>query len=453
MPITIAYEWSQTATHLSLRLSIPPLKADLRHRQSEKLSVVVASCHLRVCCHPWLLELDFWGDVAFRSATVTPGAGCLTIFVPKVEEGLWDSLTAVSSPEQQHDIRERRRSSLAAYAQWQEQLQQQRIAARDARKQQQQKHIWRQQQEQREWHEYQKSMQVQQVLDQLPEESEQSALCRDTQEATSSPLADDQTWENKLHGFCEAEITTDSCSSQEGVQHFQEHVDAGLVADSSAASSPNGTVGGKQSAAVGFNDKAYAKKRNEEAQAKTPVPTPATRPEACTEQTSNLAPLNKELVRAFSYGQLAVPEVHPINPSPCTKIKVSFAARRPNKAPARGPLAPPLPQTEQDLGRDIYNRDKPEDLSRLQESSPLWLHSKATRLLIGGDTAAADETYSLILQPSQSHTIYRLVYIKALCGRSLARLASGVAQKVKQPVKSVLHTPHLACLLDATRVR
>ncbi|CDJ52824.1 hypothetical protein, conserved [Eimeria brunetti] len=438
MPNTIAYEWSQTAADISLRLRIPSLKADLRQRQRDRqLSVTVAKCYLRVCWHPWLLEIDLWGDVAFRSATVTPGVDCLTIIVPKVEEGLWGSLTAASNPQLLHNIRERRRAALAEHAEWQEQLQQQRIAAREARKQQQQKHVWRQQQEQREWHQRQKEIQVQEVLRQLPEESRPPAKCGETQDASPRPLVNDQTWGHKLQGPSESESKKNEWSSKEGRQQPQERVEPSVAAAIGKDSCRNGTMGEEKNTVVDCDSRASTLYINKETTFETPVSALAAQNEDCMEQNSFPGGCSidldafpcKDLVGAPTHAQLAVTHVQAVNPAPSMTIKVSFAAKRPNNLPARGPLAPPLPQTDPDLGKQICTREKPEDLSKLQEASPTWLHSKATRLLIGGDAAAAEETYNIILELSQRQSLHRLVCIKALCGRSLARLASGANKK------------------------
>ncbi|CDJ30200.1 uncharacterized protein EMH_0026800 [Eimeria mitis] len=426
-----------TVTHISLVLRIPSLKADLRQRHRDRqLSVIVASCYLRVCWHPWLLEVDFWGDVAFRSATVIPGVDCLTITVPKVEEGLWGSLTAVGNAQLHQDIRERRRIALAEYAEWQDQVQKQRIAARDARKQQQQKHIWRQQQEQREWCKRQKDIQVQQVLQQLHDDTGQPVEFEKTQEKPPRPIADREAWEHKLKCICEPETTTDASSTHEGRQQLQAFVDPCPAAGLSEDSCNIGTLGEKQNTVVNYDDEASTSEGKEGPQARTVAPTTASQGGARMKETSD-SPVSKSLVASADKGltgasndsQPAQLGIQSVKLLPSTKIKVSFAARRPNKAPARGPLVPPLPQSEPDIGRQICTREKSKDLSRLQESSPPWLHSKATRLLIGGDAAAADETYSLILQPTQRETLHRMFYIKALCGRSLARLASGHTKK------------------------
>lgn len=445
MPNTIAYQWSQTVTHLSLRLRIPFLKGNLQQEQRDRqLSVILASCYLRVCWPPWLLEIDFWGDVAFRSATVTPGVECLTIIVPKAEEGMWGSLTAASNPKLQQNITERRQLSLAAYTEWQEQLQQQRIAAREARKQQQQKHVWRQEQEQREWHKRQKEIQVQQVLEQLPDSGWKPPSCTETHDDANRPLDGDQAWE-KVQELSEANTTEDASGSREGRQELQARGDACHAPVLGEGSYCSVTLGEEEDSIV-----AYDGKQDDEAgkaQVETSIPPGSTQRGAgflqasrCTsDEALSTASISTDPVLCGHRAQpisstnknVALPEVH-LPVQPCTKVKVSFAARRPNRVPARGPLPAPLPKAELDLARDICTREKPEDLCRQQEANPAWLHSKATRLLISGDAAAADEAYSLILHPAKHHCLHRLAFIKALSGRSLARLSLGDAEKVKQ---------------------
>lgn len=423
MPATIAYEWSQTATHLSLVLRIPHLKGALREVQKNKaLSIVLASCYLRVCYPPSLLELDLFGDVAFQAASISRGKETLNILVPKAHEGFWDSIAAVSNPLLTPcKTEERRRLALAAYAEWQKQQQQQRMNAQQNRREQQQQHFWRQQKEQREWQQLQKDIQVQQVLQQLQGETA-TAVNADRKPAankkpsaleTSLPLNESDNpakqtddlpsildIQQKNHedftGSRSRESSTDKSASQQ-----QELTQNALEMPSFSNTGP------AEPSAV-LQEKF---KRKSDA--------------VGSSLQEQVGPLKNTLCfdEARELALTAAPARH------CRTVNVSFGARRPNRAPARGPRGPPIPHSDTTLNSGMGHRKRQGDLARLQQNSPVWLQAKAARLLAGGDAVAACETYSMVIQLKQQHQD-RLFVIKALSGRSLACLANGENEQV-----------------------
>ncbi|KAL8445891.1 hypothetical protein Emag_004970 [Eimeria magna] len=436
MPISIAYEWSQTATHLSLLLRMPHLKPKPTQRQpDEQLSVVLTSCFLRVCRHPLLLELDFWGDVDFKAATISPSKDSLSICVPKSKEGFWGSVAAISNPQlQPADIKERRELALAAYAEWQQLLQAQRIAERRARQEQQQKLVWDQQRQQREWQQQQKDLQVQQVLKELEDDDEPSlsvascgraaapqAALETADDAAAKALAADVggTKEQKDEKIVLFEDFTDK-SEENSSTPARKELDSQSTPQEDLRDSPLHTEEVENTSCSGSHQLAEAA-----LQSKT-----AEKAEAEPNAEQLLSDGAKEAAQKdFSTTPVTVPETT-FCATECKTVKLSFGARRPNKVPARGPRAPPLPQAASAFSGSRPNlRDKPGDLARLQQSCPQWLQSKALRLLLGGDPAAAADAYTASLEalPQPSH---QLSAAKILCGRSLAWLAIGDYQKV-----------------------
>ena len=443
MPKAIAYEWSQTATHLSLVLRIPYLKAALQPQGSQSLSVVLTSCYLRVCRHPLLLELDLWGDVSFQAASITPGKDTLSIVVPKSKEGFWGAVAAGSNPQlQQQEIKERRRVALAAYADWQEQIQQQRIAARHRRKEEQQRQLWRQQKEQREWHQQQKDMQVQQVLQQLKDDSEVSAVlsnvssdCCDSKEALpSEPKRVDKSCFLQDCSDTENGQGTQAPSPKSQLSQQCDH--EGSDRSSSRDRSTDGGHEGHPQMAAAYECEAQEAGRREAAAAvkaasapAAPVGGPVLHRAVPVDRLHASEVTDMDAARSSAPGAAAAESPAAAE---CTTINISFGSRRANKAPARGPRAPPLPRTAAPVSNNVSSRKRPGDLSRLQQNSPRWLQCKAARLLLGGDAAAAAETYTVALQlqrqlQKQQH---QLPVLKALCCRSLAWLAMGENVKV-----------------------
>ncbi|KAL8424289.1 hypothetical protein Efla_002907 [Eimeria flavescens] len=439
MPKTIVYEWSETATHLSLLLRVPSLKPKSRQRQPvEPLSVILTSCFLRVCRAPLLLELDLWGDVCFRAATISSGAETIFIVVPKSEEGLWESVAAVSNPQlQPAEIAERRRLALAAYAEWQQELRDKRVAKRHAHHEQQQKLLWQQQQQQREWHKQQKDLQVQQVLQQLDEE-EQPASRGPHYEAEAA--LGERTDENEgvaevpcIEELSDAELEKQISSSSQATEPQPLVLPNGPVSSSTAFPAIHDALPEEEV----FEGKQVADHETSAAAAAAaarPVTPRGLQPSARDATDEPKRPV--ELLRAVE----GVAEAHsskaragvinaPLSATQCTTISVSFAPRRPNRVPARGPRAPPLPKAAASLNTNANLREKPGDLSRLQQKSPRWLQSKAARLLSGGDAASAAETYTASLRSVQQKEQQHLLVAKILCGRSLAWLALGECQK------------------------
>ncbi|OEH73673.1 hypothetical protein cyc_04444 [Cyclospora cayetanensis] len=430
MPNTIAYDWSQTATHLSLHLRIPSLKADLKQQQQcPTLSITLASCYLRVCRHPWILELDLWGDVDYKSAKVTPGTDSLSIMVPKLHEGFWGSVSAVSNPAlQQHEIRERRRIAVAAYTEWQEQQQQKRSAARHTRKEEQQRRVWKQRKEQREWHEHQKAMQARHVLEQLQDDV--ATTCGRSSECSTAEGASLYAHHRvekptSCQKYTEADVSHEMSSSSMKKQlhayHAQriENSRSGCEWTDHKNQPPPATKYDADSSEINNNESTESVQNVEtpnvlcEAFIRCP-------PEQPTSHTGRTETVDNSACVAEDHGR----------PASCTTVSVSFGARRPNRIPARGPREPPLPNSTAVISNSTMCREKPGDLPRLQQTSPEWLHSKATRLLLGGDPAAAAEAYGITLRLKGPHTYQPLVVAKAFCGRSLAWLAMGENEKL-----------------------
>lgn len=443
MPNTIAYTWSQTPTQLSLRLRIPSLKADLHQLQrSTQLSVVVAICYVRVCWHPWVLELDLWDDVVFQSAKVIPGAECLTITVPKAQKGLWGSVAATSNPRlQQNDIRQRRQRAIADYTQWQEQLNRARVGARDALKEAQQKRLWKQQKEQREWQQRQKSLQVEQVLQQIEDDERTTPEQEKAKVSNSHKCVDYQVTDIEIHGIPEPQGMQTPQSAQGKSKQSQNGVDPCLIASWCEDANKDCDSECKLGASVTVDSSFSSTNSNAALQADPKTAADSAMTYGTNERKRN-APVDLsagqiacgELLSESVPGLalLAATEAHTTQPVSCTKVRVSFGPRRPNRVPARGPRVPPLPHTGPDLRCGGTHRSTPNDLSRVLQTSPHWLQSKAARLLMCGDVAAAAEAYATILQLAQQHSQHRLVIVKALCGRSLARLALGENREVKQ---------------------
>ncbi|KAL8450703.1 hypothetical protein Emed_002341 [Eimeria media] len=430
MPKSIAYEWSQTATHLSLLLRMPYLKPKPTQRQpEEQLSVVLTCCFLRVCRHPLLLELDFWGEVEYKAATVSPARDTLSIVVQKSKEGFWDSVAASSNPQlRPADIKERRELALAAYAEWQQQLHQQRVAERRARQEQQQKLIWEQQRQQREWQQQQKDLQVQQVLKQLEDENEppSSVACC---EPAATPQAASKTAHDaapKVGGSVEGksekivfiEDVSDTEPEIESSTPTRNELDPSCAPQEDPGNSLSHTEEAEIRSCSGSHQQAEAASQSNTAEKAEAEPHP---------EQQSFDDVKDAAQEDFSKMPVTVPDTA-FSATDCKTIKLSFGARRPNRVPARGPRAPPLPQAASAFNRSSDLRDKPGDLARLQQRSPQWLQSKALRLLSGGDPAAAADAYTAALEalPQPPH---QLSAAKILCGRSLARLANGDNQK------------------------
>ncbi|KAL8432756.1 hypothetical protein ACSSS7_004380 [Eimeria intestinalis] len=435
MPKTIAYEWSQTATHLSLLLRMPHLKPKPAQRQpEEQLSVVLTSCFLRVCRHPFLLELDLWGDVAFTAATILPSKDSFSIVVPKSKEGFWGAVAAVSNPQlQPADIKERRELALAAYAEWQQQLHEKRVAERQARQDQQQKLVWDQQRQQREWQQQQKDLQVQQVLKQLEDDDEQSPRAANHGAAAKHDVA--------------AETAADAEAKQlpAEVGQLPEHKDEKIVfiGDSSDAESEknSSTLTRKEPGSpcppreAPDDSLLHIEVENRSCSSNQKQAEEGLQSKPAEEAVAELLPVQQSYDGATVIAQkdinatLVTVRDTAFSATECKTIKLSFGARRPNRVPARGPRAPPLPQAAAAPSRSSNHlRDRPGDLARLRQSSPQWLQSKALRLLSGGDPAAAADAYTASLEalPQPPH---QLSVAKILCGRSLAWLANGDNQK------------------------
>ncbi|KAL8271150.1 hypothetical protein Esti_004918 [Eimeria stiedai] len=456
MPKTIPYEWSQTATHLSLLLRMPHLKPKPTQRQpEEQLSVVLTSCFLRVCRHPLLLELDFWDEVAFKAASILPSKGSLSIVVPKSKEGFWGSVAAVSNPQlQPAHIKERRGLALAAYAEWQQQLREQRVAALQARQDQQQKLVWDQQRQQRAWHQQQKDLQVQQVLKQLEDDDEPPlgvADCRPApvHETTADATADARaialaakvggtpTQEDGkivfIDDFSDTELGKRQKTNQ--VTSTRKEPDSPCAPQEAAGDSllhleeaeNRNWSGSHRQAEASPQSKTDAAARSRGKSCGFRETADAAEAEAQPEQQS-FEGLTEIARKDLSTTPVTVPDAA-FSLTECKTIKLSFGARRPNRVPARGPRAPPLPHAALASTGRPNSRDKPGDLARLQQSSPQWLQSKALRLLCGGDPAAAADAHTAALQalPQPPH---QLSAAKILCGRSLAWLADGNYRKV-----------------------
>ncbi|GCA63937.1 hypothetical protein KIPB_012548, partial [Kipferlia bialata] len=87
MPISLAYEVEQDATHVLMKV---PLHAV----DKAKLDITLTSAYVSISVPPHFLQLDFAGDVDPDQAKARMRKGVLHFTIPKVEPGVWDEIQA-----------------------------------------------------------------------------------------------------------------------------------------------------------------------------------------------------------------------------------------------------------------------------------------------------------------------------------------------------------------------
>eukprot|EP00798_Chlamydomonas_sp_ICE-L_P002202 gene2202-33760_t len=99
MPITPAFEWSETETTLEVRVQI-------QGAAQAKASVFATDCMVKINCSPYLLVIDLKSEVDDSRSSATLSAQGVVFKMVKTEPGLWSRLEAVGNREELSKRRE-----------------------------------------------------------------------------------------------------------------------------------------------------------------------------------------------------------------------------------------------------------------------------------------------------------------------------------------------------------
>ncbi|KAI5083069.1 hypothetical protein GOP47_0002812 [Adiantum capillus-veneris] len=88
MPITPAYTWQESPTWVTIHVA-------LRSISIANIDILTTDCYVKVNCHPYLFQVDLFGDIDSKKSSAVVDNGAVRFFLVKKQHCLWGRLQAV----------------------------------------------------------------------------------------------------------------------------------------------------------------------------------------------------------------------------------------------------------------------------------------------------------------------------------------------------------------------